>query len=143
MSQEDKLEEVLEEVAEDEHPASEDETALHEGSEQDLNDSLSFEQSETSVHPNPVIRFLFATKQFFVDFYEANFKSAPEEPQKPVSRSKIDSSPRALRADFERRSKRTVGHITGNSVSSTRGNPTRQKQVRVTAKTYKPELDRF
>lgn len=97
---------------------------------------------EQLVHPNPVIRLILSAKQLLVDFYEANFKSSEPETEKPKA-SKIDSSPRALREDFERRSKRSVGHITGNSVSSTRGNPTRQKKVKVTAKTYKPELDRF
>ncbi len=94
------------------------------------------------VHPNPVIRFLLSAKQLFVDFFEANFKSSEPKPEKLKS-DRIDSSPRALRENSERRSKRSVGHITGNSVSSTRGNPTRQKAVKVTAKTYKPELDRF
>lgn len=94
-------------------------------------------------HPNPVIRFLLSAKQLCVDFFEANFKSSDAPAAEPKKSSKIDSSPRALRQDFERRSKRSVGHITGSSVSSTRGNPTRQKKVKVTAKTYKPELDRF
>lgn len=103
---------------------------------------LEDEEEIVLAHPNPIIRFLLSAKQLLVDFLEANFKSAEPKPEKPKG-SKIDSSPRALREDFERRSKRSVGHITGSSVSSTRGNPTRQKKVKVTAKTYKPELDRF
>ena len=133
MTQEKRLEESLEEPLEEELEA--DET---------IEEALEQEALAPTPHPNPVIRFLLAAKQFAVDFYEANFKSSPEESETETKKgSKINSSPRALREDFERRSKRSVGHITGNSVSSTRGNPTRQKKVKITAKTYKPELDRF
>lgn len=85
---------------------------------------------------------LISIKTWLRDFYDANFgESAIEEPV--TEGTSVKANNQDMHNESRRRMERAVNTVTSQAISSTRGNPKRQKKKIITTKAYKPELDRF
>ncbi len=116
---------------------------------------LQEEESEVEIAEEVLAPQTFSAKVIYAlkkiahilhDLYDENFGGAAKryaEEEAAKKGPKVDQSISGLKAAQKKRMSRAVGTITSKPISSTRGNPTRQKTVVVKSKTYKPNLERF